>query len=137
MIRRSGAYIVEFYIDNYSSVPVIAQIEEQIKLAVAMGVFRNGDRLPSIREVEKQTGVNRGKIYRAYLSLQQSGLLVLACGREGCSCGTCLSVGSTNQEVHAIEQAHSIERHVSMVFRPLFCEISEPADPQSSIMNLS
>ncbi len=72
---------MEFYIDKNSSVPAIAQIKEQIKLAVAIGTLRNGDKLPSIREVEKQTGVNRGKVYRAYLSLKQSGLLVLGPGQ--------------------------------------------------------
>jgi|WetSurSiteA1Bulk_404760.scaffolds.fasta_scaffold02967_3 GntR family transcriptional regulator len=98
MIRRSGAYIVEFYIDNYSSVPVVAQIEEQIKLAVAMGTFQNGDRLPSIRDVEKQTGVNRGKIYRAYLSLRKSGLLVLTRGSGAEVAAPAFSANSTNQK---------------------------------------
>jgi DNA-binding transcriptional regulator YhcF (GntR family) len=72
---------MEFYIEKHSSVPVIAQIEEQVKLAVAMGIFRSGDTLPSIREVEKQTGVNRGKIHRAYLALRRSGLLAPTRGR--------------------------------------------------------
>jgi len=98
MVRRSGVGNVEFYIERHSSVPVIAQIEEQIKLAVAMGVFRNGDRLPSIRKVEKQTGVNRGKIYRAYLSLRKSGLLVLARGRGAVVAAPPLSASSTNQK---------------------------------------
>ena len=89
---------MEFYIDKHSSVPVIAQIEEQIKLAVAMGVYRDGDKLPSIREVEKQTGVNRGKIYRAYLSLGQSGLLVLAPGRGAHVSAPAPSAHSMNQK---------------------------------------
>jgi DNA-binding transcriptional regulator YhcF (GntR family) len=98
MIRFSGAYTVEFYIDKYSPVPVIAQIEEQIKLAVAMGTFQNGDRLPSIRDVEKQTGVNRGKIYRAYLSLRKSGLLVLTRGSGAEVAAPAFSANSTNQK---------------------------------------
>ena len=98
MVRGLGVSAVEFYIEKHSSVPVIAQIEEQIKLAVAMGVFRNGDRLPSIREVEKQTGVNRGKIYRAYRSLRQSGLLVLARGRGAVVAAPALSARLTNQK---------------------------------------
>jgi GntR family transcriptional regulator len=98
MVRRSGVSDVEFYIDKHSSVPVVAQIEEQIKLAMAMGVFRNRDRLPSIREVEKQTGVNRGKVYRAYRSLRQSGLLLLAPGRGAVVAAPALSVRSTNQK---------------------------------------
>jgi GntR family transcriptional regulator len=96
--HRSGVGIMEFYIEKHSSIPVIAQIQEQIKLAVAMGVFRSGDKLPSIREVEKQTGVNRGKIYRAYLSLSQSGLLVLSRGRGAVISAPTLSAASTNQE---------------------------------------
>jgi DNA-binding transcriptional regulator YhcF (GntR family) len=66
---------MEFQIEKNSTVPAIKQIQEQIKLSIAMGVLKRGDILPPIREVEKQTGVNRGQIHRAYLSLRQSGLL--------------------------------------------------------------
>jgi DNA-binding transcriptional regulator YhcF (GntR family) len=66
---------MEFQIEKNSPIPVIKQIQEQIKLAIAMGVLKRGDLLPPIREVEKQTGVNRGQIHRAYLALNQSGLL--------------------------------------------------------------
>jgi DNA-binding transcriptional regulator YhcF (GntR family) len=72
---------MEFYIEENSSTPVIKQIEEQIKFAVMMGIFRNGDTLPSIRDVEKQTGVHHSQIHKAYLALRRSGLLVLKRGK--------------------------------------------------------
>jgi GntR family transcriptional regulator len=72
---------MEFYIDKNSSVPVANQIQEQIKLAVMAGVFRKGDTLPSIRDMEKQTGINRSQIHKAYLALRKSGLLVLTRGK--------------------------------------------------------
>ncbi len=72
---------MEFYIEKHSTTPIVNQIEEQIKLAVMMGIFRNGDTLPSIRDIEKQTGVNRSQIHKAYLALRQSGLLVLTRGK--------------------------------------------------------
>lgn len=72
---------MEFYIDHHSSVPVANQIQEQIKLAVMMGIFRKGDTLPSIRDIEKQTGINRSQIHKAYLALRKSGLLVLTRGK--------------------------------------------------------
>jgi GntR family transcriptional regulator len=72
---------MEFYIEKHSTTPVVSQIEEQIKLAVMMGTFRSGDTLPSIRDIEKQTGVNRSQIHKAYLSLRRSGLLVLTRGK--------------------------------------------------------
>ena len=72
---------MEFHIEKHSSTPVAKQIEEQIKLAVMMGIFRNGDTLPSIRDIEKQTGINRSQIHKAYLDLRRSGLLVLIRGK--------------------------------------------------------
>jgi GntR family transcriptional regulator len=73
---------MEFQIEKNSPVPVITQIQEQIKLAIAVGTLKRGDNLPSIREVEKQTGINRGQIHRAYLGLHQSGLLSPAPGKR-------------------------------------------------------
>ena len=73
---------MEFQIEKNSLVPAIKQIQEQIKLSIAMGVLKRGDILPPIREVEKQTGINRGQIHRAYLALRQSGLLSAVSGKR-------------------------------------------------------
>jgi DNA-binding transcriptional regulator YhcF (GntR family) len=73
---------MEFQIGKNSPVPAIKQIQEQIKLSIAMGVLKRGDILPPIREVEKQTGINRGQIHRAYLALRESGLLSPAPGKR-------------------------------------------------------
>jgi GntR family transcriptional regulator len=72
---------MEFFIEKHSSTPVVKQIEEQIKFAVMMGIFRNGDTLPSIRDIEKQTGIHHSQIHKAYLALRRSGLLVLTRGK--------------------------------------------------------
>jgi GntR family transcriptional regulator len=73
--------MMEFFIEKHTTTPVAKQIEEQIKLAVMMGVFRNGDTLPSIRDIEKQTGISRNQIHKAYLNLRRSGLLILTRGK--------------------------------------------------------
>ncbi len=73
---------MEFQVEKNSPVSAIKQIQEQIKLSIAMGVLKRGDILPPIREVEKQTGINRGQIHRAYLALRQSGLLSPAPGKR-------------------------------------------------------
>jgi len=72
---------MEFYIEKHSLTPVVKQIEEQIRFAVMMRIFRNGDMLPSIRDIEKQTGGHHVQIHKAYLALRRSGLLVLARGK--------------------------------------------------------
>jgi DNA-binding transcriptional regulator YhcF (GntR family) len=46
-----------------------------------MGIFRNGDTLPSIRDIEKQTGIHHSQIHKAYSALRRSGLLVLTRGK--------------------------------------------------------
>jgi DNA-binding transcriptional regulator YhcF (GntR family) len=73
---------MEFHIEKNSPVPVITQIQEQIKLAIAMGLLKRGDVLPPIREIEKQTGINRGQIHRAFLPSRKSGLLSPAPGKR-------------------------------------------------------
>jgi GntR family transcriptional regulator len=73
---------MEFQIEKNSSVPIIKQIQEQIKISISMGSLKRGDILPSIREVEKQTGVNRGQIHRAFLALHRSGILAPAPGKR-------------------------------------------------------
>jgi DNA-binding transcriptional regulator YhcF (GntR family) len=89
---------MEFQIDICSPVPVIKQIQEQIKLSIAMGVLKRGDILPSIREVEKQTGVNRGQIHRAFLALHQSGLLSPAPGKRIAVAISAAAPDSVNKE---------------------------------------
>lgn len=69
---------MEFQIKRSSAIPIIKQFQEQIKLSISMGILKRGDILPSIREVEKQTGINRGQIHRAFLALRKSGLLAPA-----------------------------------------------------------
>ncbi len=80
-----GSYLrrrrMEFYIEKNSPTPVVNQIEEQIKFAVMMGILRNGDTLPSIRDIEKQTGIHHSQIHKAYLALRRSGLIALMRGK--------------------------------------------------------
>ena len=89
---------MEFQIEKNSPVPIIKQIQEQIKLSIAMGVLKRGDILPSIREIEKQTGVNRGQIHRAYLALHKSGLLSPAPGKRIAVAISAAASDSTNKK---------------------------------------
>jgi DNA-binding transcriptional regulator YhcF (GntR family) len=90
--------IMEFQIEKNSPVPVIKQIQQQIKLSIAMGVLKRGDILPPIREVEKQTGVNRGQIHRAYIALRRSGLLSPVSGKRIAVAISAAAPDSVNKE---------------------------------------
>jgi GntR family transcriptional regulator len=72
---------MEFVLEKHSALPAYAQIKEQIKLALLLGRLRPGDTLPSIRDVEREAGISRNVVRRAYLELQESGILNLRHGK--------------------------------------------------------
>jgi GntR family transcriptional regulator len=77
----TGAGDMRFFVEKHSDTSSYMQITEQIKLAVMMGTIRNGETLPSIRDIEKQTGVNRNQAYKAYQALRQLGLITSVQGK--------------------------------------------------------
>ncbi len=66
---------MKFAIQRDSTVPIHSQIKERIKTALAFGELNPGDTLPSIRELEQELGVGRAIVRRAYLELQDCGIL--------------------------------------------------------------
>lgn len=57
------------------SKPICPQISEQLCLRIAMGEFRAGERLLSVREVALAAGVNPNTVQRSFESLEQEGIL--------------------------------------------------------------
>ncbi len=55
--------------------PIYGQIADRVKFAVAAGVLRPGELVPSVRELSKQLVVNPNTVARAYRELQNEGLL--------------------------------------------------------------
>ncbi len=55
--------------------PIYGQIADRVKFAVAAGVLRTGELVPSVRDLSKQLVVNPNTVARAYRELQNQGLL--------------------------------------------------------------
>ena len=49
MTKRQG--VMMFNLDSNSDTALYMQIVEQTKLAIAAGLFRNGDKFPSVRDL--------------------------------------------------------------------------------------
>lgn len=62
-------------IDTTSSIPVYAQIVDQITRAIATGALRAGDPLPSLRETAVAHRVNPLTVAKAYKQLEVNGLI--------------------------------------------------------------
>lgn len=58
-----------------SGVPVYLQVVDQIKYLAASGALRDGDPLPSIRELAQQLRINRNTIAKAYTELEHQGVV--------------------------------------------------------------
>jgi GntR family transcriptional regulator len=55
--------------------PIYGQIADRVWFAVAAGVLRPGELVPSVRELSKQLVVNPNTVARAYRDLQAEGLI--------------------------------------------------------------
>ncbi|TGY98002.1 GntR family transcriptional regulator [Petralouisia muris] len=63
-------------LDFASSVPIYQQIRDQIVQAVADGDYLDGDRLPTIRALAGEAGINTMTVNKAYQLLKQEGYII-------------------------------------------------------------
>lgn len=55
--------------------PIYLQIVEKIKVDIVTGIYAQGKRLPSIRDMAKEYQVNPNTMQRAFNELEESGLV--------------------------------------------------------------
>ena len=58
-----------------NDVPIYAQLIEQVKAAIVTGEFPPGARLPSVRDMAAEAGVNPNTMQRAMAELERDGLV--------------------------------------------------------------
>ena len=63
-------------LDFASKVPLFMQIRNQIVIAIADGSLKPGERLPTIRNLAEESGLNMMTISKAYQQLTQEGYLI-------------------------------------------------------------
>ena len=74
-------------IDFNSDEAIYMQLRNQIIMGIATNEFRNGDPLPSVRNLADDIGVNRHTVNKAYSVLRQEGYVKVDRRR-----GACISV---------------------------------------------
>lgn len=62
-------------IDPSDGVAIYEQVVRQVKYAVASGVLRPGELVPSVREVARDLAINPNTVARAYRDLQSAEVL--------------------------------------------------------------
>lgn len=59
----------------HADAPIYTQLYEQLTLAIASGAFSPGERLPAVRELAIDAGVNPNTVQRALSELERGGLV--------------------------------------------------------------
>ena len=72
---------LDLKIDFRSGLPIYAQIVEQIRHMLACGKLKQGDQLPTVRQLATDLRVNFNTIARAYRLLDEAGLISTQQGR--------------------------------------------------------
>jgi GntR family transcriptional regulator len=69
-----------FQLDGSSGVPPYLQLVHQVRQSVLLGYLREGDRLPTVKELAGDLAINPNTVVKAYRQLEHEGL---ARGRPG------------------------------------------------------
>jgi GntR family transcriptional regulator len=72
----TGRAFNQWRLEYNSGIPVYRQIINQVCAAVAAGVFKPGDQLPTIRALHERLNVNPNTVAKAYRELELKGIIV-------------------------------------------------------------
>ncbi|SEL91733.1 GntR family transcriptional regulator [Nonomuraea pusilla] len=67
--------VIEFHLDAKSGVSPYLQLVQQVRHALRLGLLREGDRLPTVKEVVAQLAINPNTVLKAYRELEHEGLV--------------------------------------------------------------
>jgi GntR family transcriptional regulator len=104
----------EWSINPDDPVPIGDQITNRILYAIARGVYRAGDKLPTVREVAARLLVNPNTVSKAYRDLERDGVLV---SRRG-----------TGVFVHEMASGAALERRQALVLSRFERAVGEALD---------
>jgi GntR family transcriptional regulator len=62
-------------IDARDSTPIYAQLDRGLRAAIASGRLREGDQLPTVRQLAVDLRINANTVARVYADLERSGIL--------------------------------------------------------------
>jgi GntR family transcriptional regulator len=66
--------VIEFHLDGRSGVSPYLQLVRQVRQALRLGLLREGDQLPTVKEVVAHLAINPNTVLKAYRELEHEGL---------------------------------------------------------------
>jgi GntR family transcriptional regulator len=99
----------DFLISQSDKRPMYLQIMEQIKRKITVGDWKEGQAIPSIRQLAVDFGVSVITVKRAYLELEREGIIVTQHGRG--------SFIASNTDIGARIREQELEQHLAQAAR--------------------
>jgi GntR family transcriptional regulator len=67
--------LIEFHLDGRSGVSPYLQLVQQVRQALRLGMLREGDQLPTVKDVVGRLAINPNTVLKAYRELEYEGLV--------------------------------------------------------------
>jgi GntR family transcriptional regulator len=67
--------MIEFQLDGRSGLSPYQQLVQQVRHALRLGMLREGDQLPTVKEVVGHLAINPNTVLKAYRELEHDGLV--------------------------------------------------------------
>ena len=67
--------MIEFALDGRSGVSPYLQVVQQVRQALRLGPLREGDQLPTVKDVVARLAINPNTVLKAYRELERDGLV--------------------------------------------------------------
>lgn len=88
--------MIEFYLDTKSGVSPYLQLVQQVRRALKLGLLKEGDQLPTVKEVVAKVAINPNTVSKAYRELEHEGLVIARTG-----VGTFVAASATSASLAA------------------------------------
>ena len=66
--------MIEFHLDTRSGIAPYLQLIRQVRQALRLGLLREGDQLPTVKDVSGTLAINPNTVLKAYRELEYEGL---------------------------------------------------------------
>jgi GntR family transcriptional regulator len=112
--------VIEFHLDSRSGVSPYLQVVQQVKRALRLGLLREGDQLPTVKEVVARLAINPNTVLKAYRELEHAGLVA---ARPGV--GTFVTRTLADPSLAKARLAGIDEESIEALFRDTFASAAD------------
>lgn len=89
--------MIQCYLDQRSGLPPYLQLIRQVRHGLKLGALREGDRLPTVKEVATRLGINQNTVLKAYREMGCDGLVT---AQPGVGTFICVTLADALQAAH-------------------------------------